>query len=160
MAIWFNRKKEKNEAALFVLFDSGLLIEEWMPDWSGAVKPFTEVVGFSRLGLVFLSDSNNSQFAYLNPFNSKVVQFGAANSLRQFELKYLCDSEFRNEYLRPDEIGQLRELKGPAAQQEVYYPSPLPKNGGTCKLDSYEKGDVWILLANVAHSWSVGSGKI
>ncbi len=153
MAIWFNRKKEREESSLYVLFDSGLLVDEWMSEWSDVVAPFTEVVGFTSFGLVFLCDSKNSNFGVLNPLTSTLVNFGAAKSIKDFEAIHLSDVTSRNEFLRADDIEKLRNLKGFLEKQEVYFSVPFQLDGGASKLETYERGDVWVFLASVAQAW-------
>lgn len=153
MAIWFNRKKEREESSLYVLFDSGLLVDEWMSEWNDVVAPFSEVVGFTSFGLILLFDSKTSNFAVLNPLTSTLVNFGAAQSIKEFEAIHLSDTESREKFLRALDLEHLRRLKGPLANQEVYFPSPFPLNGGTSALETYERGDIWVYLANVALAW-------
>ncbi len=159
MAIWFNRKKEREESSLYVLFDSGLLVDEWMSEWNEVVAPFTEVVGFTSFGLIVLLDSKTSTFAVLNPLSSTLVSFGSAQTIRDFEEMHLSDAASRKEFLRADDIEQLRKLKGPLGKQEVYFPVPYPLDGGNSKLETYEKGDVWVFLANVAQAWERKNGR-
>lgn len=158
MAIWFNRKKEREESSLYVLFDSGLLVDEWMSDWNEVVAPFSEVIGFTSFGLVLLLDSKTSNFAILNPLTSTLVNFGAAQSIKDFEAIHFSDAASRRDFLRAEDIDRLRKLKGPLANQEVYFPMPLQLSSGTSDLETYEKSDIWVFLANVAKAWERKNG--
>ena len=71
---------------------------------------------------------------------------GVFASVKAFEEKILREESFELFVLRSDHVNEVAEKLGPLQKEEVYIPTPYPFLGGDEAVDSYSKGNIWIML--------------
>ncbi|HPI96950.1 MAG TPA: hypothetical protein PLX38_12085 [Gammaproteobacteria bacterium] len=117
--------------------------------WSNYTGEFTEVIGHSLLGSIFLRNPNNKEYLVLHPRMSgnNAKNYGEFDSLVEFEEKILRDVGFKEYCISPfsdEDIDWLENSIGKLNQEECYYPVPDTILGGSGELNTYSKGNVWI----------------
>ncbi|BFM22419.1 T6SS immunity protein Tdi1 domain-containing protein [Gilvimarinus japonicus] len=120
--------------------------EDNMPCWSNSFPEYTEIIGYSSLGHVFMRSAEQSDYVVLHPFNAAAKSYGVFASVKAFEEKILREESFELFVLRSDHVNEVAEKLGPLQKEEVYIPTPYPFLGGDEAVDSYSKGNIWIML--------------
>jgi hypothetical protein len=120
-----------------------------LPGWEGLRRSYTDVVGYSHLGHVFLHDSRAGTFGVLHPFRDAFKDYGRFDSLDHFDAMVLSDDGFAEFVLRRPHLDEVARRTGPLGPQQVYVPVPYPFLGGDESPESYDRGDVWTFLAIV-----------
>ena len=128
-----------------------VLAEDKMACWasSKAFEEYTEVVGYSDLGHVFMRSSDTKKYIVLHPFKKGAKLYGEFDSAIDFEEQVLKELSFKVFVLNTDHVSKIRTRLGALAEDEVYIPAPYPFAGGDESVGSYSKGDVWIMLSIV-----------
>jgi hypothetical protein len=135
-----------------------LLSEPRNKDCLGALAnrfgAFSDVVGYSALGDIFLRDPDTSNYVvvYLNRHGLPAKKYGPYDSVDQFRSEVLEDSALSEYCLKPESVGKLRDRVGSLEDSEVYFPQPFPCLGGSGELSTYSKGNVWIYVDLVGQS--------
>lgn len=125
---------------------------EALSAWPRLHDPFPHVVGFSRLGHVFLQNPETGQFAVLYPLEGGMKAYDAAD-MDEFRATVLDDPGFQQYILPSSLMAAVVERLGPIAPNEVYMPVPYPMLGGSGAPETYDKGDVWVFLEIVGQIW-------
>jgi hypothetical protein len=130
---------------MYTLFDSPASATR-LGCWSRPLGRYSEVIGYSHLGSLFLKDPAKSEYVVLHPLlhGNNAKAYGSFSSTKAFEDAVLKDSGFVARFLRPDDLRSLRERLGELSPNDVYYPVPFPCVGGSGALSTFEKGDVWV----------------
>jgi hypothetical protein len=117
-----------------------------LPGWEGLHRSYTDVVGYSHLGHVFLHDRRQGTFGVLHPFRDAFKDYGRFDSLEHFDAMVLSDEGFDEFVLRRPHLDEVARRTGPLGPDQVYVPVPYPFLGGDESPDSYDRGDVWTFL--------------
>ena len=126
-----------------------------LPGWEGLHRSYTDVVGYSHLGHVFLHDRRQGTFGVLHPFRDAFKDYGRFDSLEHFDAMVLSDEGFDEFVLRRPHLDEVARRTGPLGPQQVYVPVPYPFLGGDESPESYDRGDVWTFLAIVPRMFAV-----
>jgi hypothetical protein len=131
---------------LYTLLSPHASVVSSMECWSKVVGRFSDVLGYSNLGLFFLRDPAANEYVVLHPlsYGKNAKFYGALDSIDTFEKEILNDPLFVEQLLRPNDVSLLRERLGKLGPEEVYYPVPYPCLGGSGELSTFEKGNVWV----------------
>ena len=107
---------------------------------------FSEVVGYSALGDLFVRDPDTNEYAvvYLHRQGYPAKRYGPYDSTDKFQSEVLENPAFADYCLKPESVGQLAERIGELGDSEVYFPQPFPCLGGSGELSTYTKGNVWV----------------
>lgn len=116
--------------------------------WEEPVGSFTEVVGYSHLGSLFLRDPTTQKYVVVHPLadGDNARGYGAFVDVAAFTADLLADAAFVEESLRPADVAALELRLGPLGDEEVYIPVPYPCLGGSGALSTFEKGNVWVFV--------------
>lgn len=123
--------------------------------WEPHVAPFTQLVGYSKLGHVFLFNELTNEFAVLHPFRQAYKNYGRFESVAEFESKILSDSGFSEYVLKPAHQLAIQTLLGVLTDEDIYIPTPYPFLGGSEEPDTYIKGNIWtsIEIVGMSHGY-------
>jgi len=121
-------------------------VEEKIPCWVSSFPGYTEIIGYSSLGHVFMKSPSESTYAVLHPFKKGAKSYGVFDSTEEFEKQILEEESFQVFVLNRDHVENIREQLGPLEGEEVYIPRPYPFLGGDESIDSYSKGNIWVML--------------
>jgi len=122
-----------------------------MPCWasSSTFKNYTQVVGYSSLGHVFMRSVDTDEYIVLHPFKKGAKNYGEFQSVEDFEEQILAEPSFGAFVLNSEHVTNIKERLGPLTKEQVYIPAPYPFLGGDESIDSYSKGDIWVMLSIV-----------
>jgi hypothetical protein len=135
------------------LLDSPRPVDD-LRGWEGLRPSYTDVVGYSHLGHVFLHDRRGGTFGVLHPFRDAFKDYGRFDSLEHFDAMVLSDEGFDEFVLRRPHLDEVARRTGPLAPEQVYVPVPYPFLGGDESPESYDRGDVWTFLGVVAQMFA------
>jgi hypothetical protein len=126
--------------------------------WAKPLGGFSEVLGYSHLGSIFLRDPKTQEYLVLHPLasGSNAKRYGKFDTCDSFETGVLKDPTFVDEILHPADLVKLQERLGKLRAAEVYYPVPYPWLGGSGAISSYATGNVWVFVDLVGQSRGVG----
>ena len=125
--------------------------------WERPLGKLSEVIGYSHLGSFFVRDPRTRTYVVLHPLSvgNNAKNYGKFESAADFESTVLKSRSFVDEILRPEVLSQLATRLGELDPEQVYYPVPYPFLGGSGKLDTYDKGDVWVFADLVGQTLGV-----
>lgn len=140
--------KKKREKVIYTLFDKPIH-REILGVWERHMWHYTEVVGYSATGAIFLFSPETNEYLVFYPSmpgnNSK--GYGVFESLQEFK-KTILDEESFPEYclypINPEDLEVLENNLGPLGKSQIYYPKLDPALGGSLGLEGFGKGDIWI----------------
>jgi hypothetical protein len=122
---------------------------EVLGPWAPHYEEYTEVVGYSSLGHIFMRSAEND-YAVLHPFKGAAKSYEVHSSPAAFEQAVLKEPGFAEFVLRPDHIQAIHKRLGGLADDEIYIPQPYPMIGGSGAPETYHKGNVWVFCHIVA----------
>ncbi len=116
--------------------------------WDEYVGEFDEVLGYTALGDFILRNSRTSDYLVFYPQKpgNNAKDYGPFESLTEFRRSILDDQSFVDYCLRPDDVSELTDRVGPLGESEVFFPVPFPCLGGSGKLSTFNKGNVWVYI--------------
>jgi len=117
-------------------------IGHWVKDY----PRYENIIGYSSLGLIFLFSPSQSDYIVYYPFSAAAKSYGTFDSISEFEKEILQDEDFSEYVLKPDHVQKLMKAVGSLSEDEVYIPQPYPFLGGNESIDSYDKGNIWVML--------------
>ena len=117
-------------------------IGHWIKDY----PLYEKIIGYSSLGHVFLFSPSQSDYVVYYPFQAAAKSYGTFDSASEFEKEILQDEDFSEYVLRPDHVQEIIKAVGTLSEDEVYIPQPYPFLGGDESIDSYDKGNIWVML--------------
>ena len=126
--------------------------QDLLGPWAAEFPLYTDVVGYSSLGHVFMRDPSIKDYAVLHPFKSAAKSYGEHASTTEFERAILCEEGFGSYVLRHQHVEAIARLLGPLGKDEVYIPQPYPILGGSDSPETYSKGNVWVFVNIVAQA--------
>lgn len=125
--------------------------------WHAAVRPFTEVVGWTFFGDFFLRNPNDGYYAFLIVAEPRIVAM-RYNDRASFEGLFLRPT-FIERRLRPADVMALEQRLGTLGADEVFVPAAFPPPSGDCgELGTLCKRDVWGFAALAAAHHGIGEG--
>jgi hypothetical protein len=126
--------------------------------WEKPLGRFTQVLGYSALGTIFVRDPADGTYVALHPLmaGNNATTLGKFASTAEFEKQVLGDPAKSAAWLRPADVAALQKRLGKLGAAEVYYPVPYPMLGGSGALETYEKGEVWTFADLVGQSIGLG----
>jgi hypothetical protein len=130
-------------------------VASFMPIWALSVEPYTEVIGYSYFGLIFLREPTTSKIGILQPLRGGLSRLGPYPCVESFRTELLEAPGVINDFLRPHDLKVLAEQVGELADNEIYIPVPYPFIGGSGDLSTYETGDVRVFLDIVGQWWGI-----
>jgi len=133
--------------------------KENMACWasSNLFSDYTEIVGYSDLGHVFMRSPDTSKYIVLHPFKNGAKLYGEFISIQDFEEKILKEWSFEEFVLNLDHVSKIKERLGALGEEEVYTPAPYSFLGGDESIESYSKGNIWVMLSIVGQFHGVCS---
>ena len=142
----FGTKKRKR--MIYTLFDVPMH-REILGVWEKHMWHYTEVVGYSATGAIFLFSPETHEYLIFYPSmpenNSK--GYGVFESLQEFEETILKEVSFPDYCLYPINCESLEILEsklGLLGELQIYYPKLDLALGGSLDLDSFDKGNIWV----------------
>ena len=124
--------------------------------WSGVLKDFTQIIGYTNFGNLFLKKPQNDQIAILYTIEPEVVPTNF-NNINDLLNELLKDKDIESELIRSDDTAILIQRLGSLKDDEVFIPEPYPFLGGSGELSTYTKGNVWAYVELVGLSQGVGN---
>jgi hypothetical protein len=118
--------------------------------WKRVAPMADEIVGYSSLGLIFLTDSKTREYFVLFPFEGIAKAYGVYASISDFQRAVLEEPHFATEALQRAHVARVRRRLGRLGEDEIYIPAPYPLLGGTAEVDTYDKGNIWVFVDIVA----------
>ena len=125
--------------------------------WASSFPNYTEIIGYSSLGHVFMKSPSDNAYAVLHPFKKGAKSYGVFENTAQFEKQILQEESFQTFVLNLEHVEQIGKHLGPLKEEEIYIPHPYPFLGGDESIDSYSKGNVWVMLEIVGQFYDVCS---
>lgn len=127
--------------------------------WAKPLGRYSEIVGNSHLGSLFLRDPATQVYMVLHPLmaGSNSKNYGIFASARDFEAAILKDQSFIDQFLRPTDLRTLAARLGDLGPNQVYFPVPYPCVGGSGALATFDKGSVWVFADLLGQTLGVGS---
>ncbi|CAN5325944.1 hypothetical protein BH09ACT5_BH09ACT5_08360 [soil metagenome] len=116
--------------------------------WPGLAEDFSHVVGFSRLGQVFLSSRGTSEFGVLHPLLAVCHEYGQFETRAEFERQVVLSSYFTEKFLQPERQAKIRDVVGPLSPEQVYVAVPSLR-APDAPPEGYRKALLWDFLAVV-----------
>ena len=125
--------------------------------WERACGAFTEVLGYTWFGSIFLRNPGTHEYLVLHPLleGRNAQDCGRFGSVAEFEETVLRDQGFVRDFLRPADLASLEARLGPPAALQVYFPVPYQFIGGSGELSTYDKGHVWVFADLVGQTWGI-----
>lgn len=123
---------------------------EAVGNWIKSYPNYRDIIGYSNLGHIFLFSPHNSDYAIFYPYKSAAKSYGSFDSVIEFERQVLLEPGFLEYVLKPDHVKEIRRRLGSLNADEVYIAQPYPFLGGDESVDSYGKGNIWVMLDLVA----------
>jgi hypothetical protein len=131
--------------AMFRILAEPLLVEGWLGCWAKHMGRFSQFVGTTSFGDVFLHDPASGQYGLLCPLSGDRFPIDC-HDRETFLNGFLADPTIVEQLARPSDVAELQERLGLLADDEVYIPCPYPFVGGSGELSTYQKGRVWEFL--------------
>jgi hypothetical protein len=122
--------------------------------WASLAGGYSLVVGYTMFGDFFLRHPKTREFAILTTMSPDLVPVGH-DERRSFESEFLRDEDVIVQVLRPADVSLLEERLGRLLEDEVFIPVPYPFQGGSGRLDTYDKGDVWVFAGLIAQAHGI-----
>jgi len=144
----FRLFRKPSEPALYRLFPPRAA--EVLGPWAPHFPKYTEVVGYSSLGLIFMRNPESGEYEVLHPFKGAAKGYGAHGGLDDFEEAVLKEPGFREHVLRPDHVQAIHKRLGALSEDQIYIPQPYPMIGGSGAPETYDKGNAWVFCHIVA----------
>ncbi|NQZ32892.1 MAG: DUF1851 domain-containing protein [Oceanospirillaceae bacterium] len=114
--------------------------------WINDYQHYEKIVGYSNLGHIFLFNPSNNDYAVFYPFRGAAKSYGAFSSIKEFEESVLLDPGFLEYVLKPEQVQNIRNQLGALEGDDIYIPQPYPFLGGDQSVNSFTKGELWIML--------------
>ena len=110
---------------------------------------YSIVIGYSVTGAIFLKNPETNEYLVLYPSmpGNNCKQYGSFESNKEFEEKILKNEDFPHYGLypiNPEDLEVLEKRLGSCRKEEIYYPVPEPMLGGSGKLETFDKGNIWV----------------
>lgn len=141
----FGKKRKKT---VYVLLEKPLP-SDVLGVWEKHLSHYTEVVGYSATGSIFLYAPESKEYLVFYPSmpgnNSK--GYGVFDNINEFEDTILKEESFANYCLYPidpEDLTYLENKLGSLNEFQIYYPKLDPALGGSLELDGFGKGDIWV----------------
>lgn len=140
--MWSFKKTPK----MFTLFEPKRLIEV-APEWGEKVdKTYLMVFGFSSFAHLFVCSETLDSFSLIITERPELIEL-KMSSREDFASKFLDDSKARVDFFKePDYLTLFQKLGAPQSE-ECFYPVPYPPLGGSGKLETYQRGNLWVHLS-------------
>ena len=106
---------------------------------------YPNVFGFSAFGDLFVCSQDGRQIAVVLTNLPKLEQLNF-DSIDSFTSIFLTNADVAEQVLRKTDYEHLASRLGPLSDDQCFFPVPFPQMGGSGKLDTYDKGDVWVHL--------------
>ena len=125
--------------------------------WERACGAFTQVLGYTWFGSIFLRNPETQEYLVLHPlmYGMNAQDCGRFDSVAEYETTVLKDPEIVRDFLRPEDLTILKARLGPPATLQVYFPVPYRFIGGSGELSTYQKGHVWVFADLVGQTWGI-----
>ena len=122
--------------------------------WEKALGAFSEVVGFTHFGSIFVRNPATREYLVLHPLRlgKNGQDCGTYDSVAEFEAAVLKSQGFTHDFLRPADHAFLVQTLGAPAAYEVYIPCPYPLLGGSGELTTYRRSNVWVFAELVGQT--------
>lgn len=135
----------KRESGMFKIFAPQPLID-LAPRWGKKVaKTYPLVFGFSPFAHLFVCAPTEDLFAVIVTERPELIELNMS-SRDDFISQFIGNAKVRTEFFREPDYLQLSEKLGALTEAECLYPVPYPAMGGSGKLESYQRGNIWVHL--------------
>lgn len=149
MLRFFKRTKPLERSDHIILIEPKPI--DYMGTFTAYLEKFDEVFGHTPLGLVFVRNTQTNEYATVVPFESNFYDIGIFESIEEFTDTVLSDDGLLpSAYLRVEDVNTIRKRLGELGKEEVYIPQPYPFLGGSCRPETYDKGNIWVFIAIIS----------
>lgn len=124
--------------------------------WASPAGEYSLVVGHTSFGDFFLRHPKTGEFAILTTMSPSFTALGY-DERTSFESEFLGDAGIIDQVLRLADVSLLEERLGELLADEVFIPVPYPFLGGSGRLDTYDKGNVWVFAGLIAQAHGIGA---
>jgi hypothetical protein len=140
---------------LYNLFAPRSLAES-APRWATKIADsYPLVFGFSRFAHLFVCSSLGDKFAVVVTDQPELIPLNMSTR-EDFISQFLADAQVRSFLFREADYLLLTRTIGSVDEDGCFYPVPYPAIGGSGKLDTYARGNVWVHLDLYAQLLGVG----
>ena len=145
----------QSQPNLYSLFAPRSLAES-APRWATKLAgSYPLVFGFSRFAHLFVCSSLGNKFAIVVTDQPELIPLNMSTR-EAFISQFLRSAEARSSFFREADYLLLTCTIGSADEEECFYPVPYPAIGGSGKLDTYRRGNVWVHLDLYAQILEIG----
>ena len=135
----------KKKPEMFKLFSPQPLVD-LAPRWGKIVeKTYPVVFGFSSFAHLFVCSPSEDSFAVIVTERPELIEFNMSNR-GEFVSQFIGDAKVRTDFFRESDYLALSGRLGASKEDECFYPAPYPALGGSGKLETYQRGNVWVHL--------------
>lgn len=120
--------------------------KEWLDEWASISGDFDQIIAYSDLGDLFLSNSRTSEIAVLLTMANKLHTMGYTD-WNEFQEEVMENPDFQEKVLQKSFIEKVRGHCGELKEYQVYIPTPYPCLGGSGEPETHKIGDLWVYLA-------------
>lgn len=113
--------------------------------WVQERPEFSQIVGYSPMGHVFLHNPTGKEYAIFYPFRQAAKSYGSFDSLEAFEQNILKETGFSIFVLKPDFTEELIQAHGKLAHDEVFIATPYIMHDSN-DTKHFSKGNIWVML--------------
>lgn len=106
---------------------------------------FSQIVGYSALGHVFLYNPSEKEYAVFYPHRQAAKSYGSFKSITSFEEDILKESSFSVFVLKSTFTKALIEKHGSLKSEEVFIPTPYFHHQSE-NVNDFSKGNIWVML--------------
>ena len=114
---------------VYVMFDEPVPLLGFAPTLLPLAEAFTNVVGHSLFGDLFLRASESGEYAVLIACTLELLDTGVVEE-REFREQFLADPAIVRELLRPEDAAAITCRVG-IGRSEALIPVPIPAIGGS-----------------------------
>jgi hypothetical protein len=123
--------------------------------WAEVAGPFTEIIGWTFFGDIFLKNPADGYFALLILSSPKFVAL-RHNDREAFDSEFLHRSPFLERRLRRSTVEALQQQLGGLSVDEIFVPATWPDND--LEQTVYAKRSIWDYAASAAARHNLVSG--
>ena len=118
------------------------VLDAWLP----FLRDYTEFVGYTALGQLFLRNDETGHYAVLYPMQRGWKDYGRFDSIEAFRAAVVDDPGFLAYVMPTEYLCEIADHVGPLEPGEVYIPVPYPFMGGSGAPRTYTKGDLAVFV--------------
>lgn len=119
-----------------------IALDDVVDVWRPHLTAYTDFIGYSTLGHMYLHNPQTQHFAVLHPLQAGIKDYGPYATVAEFRETILEDPYFVQVILLSEHVQKIADRLGPLEPGEVYIPVPYPFLGGSGEPETYDKGQL------------------